>query len=194
MKSLFFIFPFLFTIATSIEFNFNQLNLDKYTLSPYRVLGIPPWSTDNTIKKKYKTLVKKLHPDKNPSPNAKEQFRMLHKAYEEIKKTRKLESSNESGNSNLKGFNSFLTETFFEIIKTQSLFNLIYGLCWLIYKFNQFMVKPMIFGIIAFNLIDTLFPHIIQSHTAVIAVSVLLSILLHFLTKSNKSKLKEKVD
>ena len=191
MKSLLFILSFLFTTTTSFEFNFKGL-LNQYTLSPYRVLGIPPWSTDNAIKKKYKTLARKLHPDKNPSPNAKDEFQIVQKAYEEIKKTRKLESSND--NSHLKGFNSFLSETFTEIFRTQSLFNLIYLICWLIYKFNQFIFKPMIFVIITFNLIDTVFPHIIQSQTSVIIVTAILTITLHFFTRSKKQKTKEKVD
>ena len=189
MKSLLFILSFLFTTTTSFEFNFKGL-LNQYTLSPYRVLGIPPWSTDNAIKKKYKTLARKLHPDKNPSPNAKDEFQIVQKAYEEIKKTRKLESSND--NSHLKGFNSFLSETFTEIFRTQSLFNLIYLICWLIYKFNQFIFKPMIFVIITFNLIDTVFPHIIQSQTSVIIVTAILTITLHFFTRSKKQKTKEK--
>ena len=66
MKSLLFIIPFLFITTSSIEFNFNSLNLDEYISTPYRILRIPPWSTDYAIKKKYKTLVKKFHSEKKP--------------------------------------------------------------------------------------------------------------------------------
>ena len=182
MKSLSFILPFCFTTISSIEFNFNSLNLDEYISTPYRILRIPPWSTDYAIKKKYKTLVKKLHSKKNSFSNVKDEFPLLQKAYEELKKTRKLESSND--NSNLKGFYSFLYETFIIIFRTRCLFNLIHLICWLIYKVNQFIFKPMIFGIITFHLIETVFPHIFQTQIDVIIVTAILTILLYFLTKS----------
>ena len=183
MKLLLFILPFLFTTTSSSEFNFTSLNLEKYISSPYLILKIPPQSTDYAIKKKYVTLVKKLHPDKNPS---KDEFLLLQKAYKELKKIRKLESSND--NSNLNGFYSFLYETFIKIIATRIFFNLIHLIFWSIYKFNQFIFKPMIFGIITFHLIETVFPHIIETQTDVIIVTAILTILLYFLTKSKTQK------
>lgn len=48
----------------------------------YDVLGIEPTATQVEIKKAYKAMVKKYHPDHNTSKNATTQFRMIKKAYD----------------------------------------------------------------------------------------------------------------
>ena len=48
----------------------------------YDVLGIEPTVTLGEIKKAYKEMVKKYHPDHNTSKNATTQFRMIKKAYD----------------------------------------------------------------------------------------------------------------
>lgn len=47
----------------------------------YDVLEITPMATSNEIKKAYKAMVKKYHPDHNTSKNANAQFRAVQKAY-----------------------------------------------------------------------------------------------------------------
>jgi hypothetical protein len=46
------------------------------------LLGLPLSATDEDIKKRYRELVMKLHPDVNDSPHAAEQFQLVQKAYE----------------------------------------------------------------------------------------------------------------
>lgn len=48
----------------------------------YSLLGLSSSATVNEIKKAYRSKAKELHPDKNPSPNAEEQFIELNEAYE----------------------------------------------------------------------------------------------------------------
>lgn len=59
---------------------------------PYKVLGVSPDATDDEVKKAYRTLVKKYHPDSyvdNPLKElADEKMKEINLAYEEIQKQR----------------------------------------------------------------------------------------------------------
>ncbi len=47
-----------------------------------QVLGLPPQTDTKTIKSRYRELVKKYHPDKNPdNPKAAERFKIIAEAY-----------------------------------------------------------------------------------------------------------------
>jgi len=69
----------------------NTANLDK---DPYEILGVSPDDSFNEIKKKYKKLVQKYHPDKLSSKDLDEEFlkfaedrmKEINEAYETIKK------------------------------------------------------------------------------------------------------------
>ena len=50
--------------------------------SYYRVLGLPPTASEIEIKRAYRKMAMRLHPDRNPSAEAHEKFILLTEAYE----------------------------------------------------------------------------------------------------------------
>lgn len=53
----------------------------KYLRDYYKILSINPAADKKTIKKAYKKAALKYHPDKNKSPNAENQFKLVQEAY-----------------------------------------------------------------------------------------------------------------
>lgn len=51
----------------------------------YAALGLQPGASADSIKKAYRAKAMELHPDRNPAPNAKEQFQFLNEAYSILK-------------------------------------------------------------------------------------------------------------
>ena len=53
---------------------------------PYSVLGLTPDATDEEVKRAYRALAKKYHPDMNPGdPHAAEMMNKINAAYDQIK-------------------------------------------------------------------------------------------------------------
>lgn len=78
-------------------------------ISPYKILGILPGASQEEIKKAYRTLARKYHPDVNKEPGAEEQFRKINEAY------RVLMNSGFPGKpSGVKGFDGFDAGDIFE--------------------------------------------------------------------------------
>ena len=48
----------------------------------YAVLGVAPNATDDDIKKVYRSLAMRYHPDRNQAPGAEARFKAVTKAYE----------------------------------------------------------------------------------------------------------------
>jgi hypothetical protein len=58
----------------------------------YTLLGLQEGATEQEIRRKYRSLAMRFHPDKNPSPAAKEKFIQLTEAYEILLKKRDAKS------------------------------------------------------------------------------------------------------
>ncbi len=57
----------------------------KMAQDPYSVLGVPSTATDDEVKRAYKALAKKYHPDLNPNdPTAEAKMKQINAAYDEI--------------------------------------------------------------------------------------------------------------
>ena len=55
------------------------------TASPYAVLNLQPNASDTDIKRRYRKLALKVHPDKNPAPLAGKAFQVIGNAYDVLK-------------------------------------------------------------------------------------------------------------
>ena len=64
----------------------------------YNVLGVPPNATDEEIKKVYRSLAMRFHPDRNSAPGAEARFKSITKAYEILSDPVKRDEYNQSVN------------------------------------------------------------------------------------------------
>ena len=75
----------------------------------YEVLGISKNATDDEIKKAYRQLAKKYHPDTSTEENAQEKFKEVQEAYEVLKDPQKRANYDKYGfqdpNQGFSGFN-----------------------------------------------------------------------------------------
>lgn len=69
----------------------------------YKILGLPKGATDDDIKKAYRKLALKYHPDKNKSPGAEEKFKEVAEAYEVLSDKKKRDVYDMHGEEGLKG-------------------------------------------------------------------------------------------
>ncbi|MDQ1834226.1 J domain-containing protein [Massilia scottii] len=64
----------------------------------YTILGVAPNATDDEIKKVYRSLAMRFHPDRNDAPGAEVRFKSITKAYEILSDPAKREEYNHSVN------------------------------------------------------------------------------------------------
>ncbi|XP_013786562.1 dnaJ homolog subfamily B member 4-like isoform X2 [Limulus polyphemus] len=69
----------------------------------YKILGLKRNASDGEIKKAYRKLALKFHPDKNKSPEAEEKFKEVAEAYEVLSDKKKKEIYDQYGEEGLKG-------------------------------------------------------------------------------------------
>ena len=77
---------------------------------PYKILGVSPDASDDEIKKAYRQLARKYHPDKYRDSDladlASEKMKEINAAYEEIKKMRENGGARSAGGSQQYGYTS----------------------------------------------------------------------------------------
>jgi molecular chaperone DnaJ len=64
----------------------------------YAVLGVAPNASDDEIKKIYRSLAMRYHPDRNDAPGAEVRFKSITKAYEILSDPVKRDEYNQSVN------------------------------------------------------------------------------------------------
>lgn len=78
----------------------------------YKILGIQRNADEKTIKKAYKKMALKYHPDKNKEPNATDQFKLVSEAYEVLSDKKKRNIYNNFGEEGLKSGRNNRTNIF----------------------------------------------------------------------------------
>jgi len=59
--------------------------MDRFSQDPYSILGLPPDATKSQIRRAYRRLAMRFHPDRNPDyPEAEERFKHVQWAYENL--------------------------------------------------------------------------------------------------------------
>jgi len=69
----------------------------------YKILGVQKSANDDDLKKAYRKLALKYHPDKNKSPGAEEKFKEIAEAYDVLSDKKKREVYDQYGEEGLKG-------------------------------------------------------------------------------------------
>lgn len=69
----------------------------------YRVLGITKAATDEEIKKAYRKMALRYHPDKNKAAGSEEKFKEVAEAYEVLSDKKKRDIYDKYGEDGLKG-------------------------------------------------------------------------------------------
>ena len=163
---------------SSFSFNFGLPDYKGAIYNPYRVFGLPPWSSMKKIKKKYNELVRKYHPDKTHKDTRKE-FEMIQQSYDIIKNQRKENEENEEEMS----FSIVITDTIRSIINVELIFLAIYSISYITFTFQMLIAVPLFYMIISFTLIDNIIPHWFRTEYNQYIISFVVGVFLYIFHK-----------
>ena len=160
--------------------------IETFLENPYRELKVAPWATMSDIRKQYKEMVKKYHPDKANKGNRKsnqEKFIQIQRAYEAIKAARKIENDDEESDSNDNAFNNYLSESIQSILGIVLFMGGVYGLLWAVYKFYDATWRLILNMLIVFFVVDRFLPHYFNTRDTQYCASFVLGLVWHFKRK-----------
>ena len=185
---IFLILSIIFTLSYS--FDFKNYDYNNILVNPYRVFGLPPWSSMKDIKKRYRHLIKQYHPDKTHKKTV-EQFELIQTAYEQIKKERK--EKNENDEEKEISFFSLIKATIKEILFIEILFTVAYYVSYWTYNLQKFLMKPILYTICSYVIVDSYIPHFFNDRITQLLVSCLIGLGIFILIQfSGESKEKDK--
>ena len=167
-KVILIIFSVIFTLSKS--FDFKKYDYNNLLVNPYRVFGLPPWSSMKDIKKRYRHLIKQYHPDKTHK-NTSPQFELIQNAYEKIKKERKEKKENDEEREI--SFYSLFKSTIKEILIIEIGFTLIYYISYWTYKLQKFLMKPILYIICSNVIVNNYIPHFFNDRITQFLISSL---------------------
>ena len=172
---------FISIISSSKSFNFEDYNYNDFLINPYRVLGIPPWSSMKIIKGKYRELIKKYHPDQTKG-KTRQQFELIQTAYEKIKVERQ-NYKDENGEEKEINFKFIIHKTFREILIVAIIFNVIYYISYWTYSIQKMLIKPLICIVFSCCIINNFFTHYFNDDGSEYYTAFLIGISLFILVK-----------
>ena len=185
---IFLILSIIFTLSYS--FDFKNYDYNNILVNPYRVFGLPPWSSMKEIKKRYRHLIKQYHPDKTHKKTV-EQFELIQTAYEQIKKERK--EKNENDEEKEISFFTLIKATIKEILFIEILFTVAYYASYWTYNLQKFLMKPILYMICSYVIVDNYIPHFFNDRITQLLVSCLIGLGIFILIQfSGESKEKDK--
>ncbi len=185
---IFLISSIIFTLSYS--FDFTNYDYNNILVNPYRVFGLPPWSSMKEIKKRYRHLIKQYHPDKTHKKTV-EQFELIQTAYEQIKKERK--EKNENDEEKEISFFSLIKATIKEILFIEILFTVAYYVSYWTYNLQKFLMKPILYMICSYVIVDNYIPHFFNDRITQLLVSCLIGLRIFILIQfSGDTKEKDK--
>jgi len=74
----------------------------------YKILGLARGASEEDIKKAYKKMALRYHPDKNKAANAEEKFKEIAEAYEVLSDPKKRQVFDQYGEEGLKGMKCYV--------------------------------------------------------------------------------------